>query len=310
MYQRDGGESSVLPEVQIGYDWRGFSGLLLNVDGKSPQPLLTNQSITVNSTDGTSTKVDGEALMMFEVKYPINNVSGYNIDATSKDELDNTLLNTVYVYKQLLNGTNYVYGTDERITLLMKDTTRQSAEIPVELEHGNYILPINGTTSANLDKVKFIYWTRDEAGVSTKHEDELKVYSNQNKTSSMASDILYYYYLPIPESIVLDPATGESSPVMILEYNRQPKENIVIEDIYKFEENDEFGSYFAEIQQKVFQLDTDNYYNYTWNVPETDLIENPLDSHELWRTSNLFKRFTIPKWDAESSNIRFNSERR
>lgn len=312
-YQRDGGEINFLPSVDIGYDWKGFSGLVINADGNSAQPLLENQTITAYTLDDENVYVvEGGPNRLFELSYPVHNETGSRIRVTTTDEFDNEVLNSVYVYDQLLNGTYHVYGSDNRITLLTKDidTVTTPIEIPIVLEPGDYILPINGTTTADLNYILFDYWTQDGDDAPVHTTKKLNIYSDTNKFNCEASDKLFYYDITVPSTTIRteNPALGITEPKLRFVFGQEPEENVVIEDIFKYKQNPLFGTSFNDIRDKVFQLDDSQDYNYTWRVVPTDEIENPLEPSDFFRTSHVFKKFIISKWDADGSSFRFSTE--
>ena len=212
--------------------------------------MLTNQSITVFHTDGEAEPIIlGDALTFFELRYPVHNESGERIHVTAEDEFGNELYNSIYVYQRMLSTPSYVYGSDDRTTMVTKDAT-QLISIPLKLESGSYILPINGTLSANLDSVKMYYKQEDR----TEKIVDVPVYSRPYQGAiayrSNASDGVYYYRLDIPNDYLREDEDDPTySPLLTFEWNRQPKENVVLEDVYRYAPNEAFGDSFDEIHQ-------------------------------------------------------------
>lgn len=153
-YQRVGDKVVELPTIDIeGHNWHGYSSLLLNTSGENGQKLSYNHKLSLyDSADDSSDShkitdipnnfyTDKEPSI--QLKYPIANKSGTFIDVSSTNTLGNALSNSIYVYKNLSNGNDYAYATDNATYLYFnRDERVKSIDLPIGLDAGNYLLPI------------------------------------------------------------------------------------------------------------------------------------------------------------------------
>lgn len=65
------------------------------------------------------------------------------------------------------------------------------------------------------------------------------------------------------------------------------------------------SSYQDRIYNKTQQLDTNHYFNYTYEVPEEQLIENPLDATSFFKSAHIYNKNTIAQWRSQSDESRF-----
>ena len=71
--------------------------------------------------------------------------------------------------------------------------------------------------------------------------------------------------------------------------------SILFSQMYELDNPKSFEDYdnFGEVVSKVVSLDTDSKFDYTYEIPETDYIENPLDSQSFTNNSHPYNKFTI-----------------
>ena len=81
--------------------------------------------------------------------------------------------------------------------------------------------------------------------------------------------------------------------------------SIILNDIFKYEENKNFGKSFSMIKNKINQLDDEGIYNYTFKPNSNDLISNPLDPKEFFNPNHPFNKFTIAQLDFDNLEYRF-----
>ena len=64
-------------------------------------------------------------------------------------------------------------------------------------------------------------------------------------------------------------------------------------------------AYLDRIYNKTQQLDKNHYFNYTYEVPEEQLIENPLDATSFFKSTHIYNKNTIAQWRSQSDESRF-----
>ena len=168
LYQRSGSDIVALDNLNVeGYSWKGYSSLLLNTSNSNGQKLYSNQSITLyedNSTDPIL-EISGspDYDIIFQLKYPVANVSGAFIDVSVINTLGESVLNSIYIFRALPNGDYYKYTTDVYDTYLyfnsylpdpesneIQERSPRSITIPACVPWGHYLLPVASSEKACL----------------------------------------------------------------------------------------------------------------------------------------------------------------
>ena len=157
-YQRNGKNIEELNKLDIsGYDWQGYSHLLLNTSSTEGQKLESNQSVILyrlnkeESTLEEITTINGSDYtnVTFQLKHPVDNVSGRFIDVTIDDIYGVSQPNMVYEFVPLSEGDNYKF-TNDNITYAYfnvenKSIINSQVNIPLELPKGKYLIPVHGS---------------------------------------------------------------------------------------------------------------------------------------------------------------------
>ena len=229
---------------------------------------------------------------------PLSSVGGENVDVRWYDI-------TTLSYKPLefyCYGTatdiedNWVWSnTQANITL-----TKPAGEDPVEftsknkytLLPGNYIVPvIIKTESAKAIKIGL----KTDNGTIYLRPDS---YSASTEEASFTSAGSYYCRVVINNQrldyklviVSKDAATIIFNPLH--EYNT---EGTIFNNT----------AYLDRIYNKTQQLDKNHYFNYTYEVPEEQLIENPLDATSFFKSTHIYNKNTIAQWRSQSDESRF-----
>ena len=63
--------------------------------------------------------------------------------------------------------------------------------------------------------------------------------------------------------------------------------------------------YLDQIYKKTQQLDKNRYFNYTYEVPEEQLIKNPLDATSFFKSAHIYNKNTIAQWRSQSDESTF-----
>ena len=282
----------------------------------------------------------------FQLKNPIISSVGSFIDVSTKDDLtsDDIILNKLYVYNVALDADRYSYSSeydtqlqfkkiteDESINTIylgvrdnsITDTTKGDIVVPP----GKYLLPINGGSDIKLTleyvcQVSGIPYKIDDNGetqestVPVEFEHVIPINSYIDNKGYFLGNKLHFGFLDIP-SVIKKSFSGYTDVKDVKILNGYIVVNIdksitdgtltvVINDLFKFEENSLFGDNFNLIKNKLSQLDYNQKFNYTHIVKEDDLIEDPLLPNSYWDKGHPYNSFTIPQLDIDRINYTFN----
>lgn len=125
-YQRKGQSIEDLNKLVLeGYEWQGYSQLLLNTSNEDSQKLESNHSLILYGTDNSwddpslvheIATINGSDYtnVSFQLKNPVSNVAGRHVDVTTTDEFRTVIPNSVYEFVPLLSSSDsgYVYNSD------------------------------------------------------------------------------------------------------------------------------------------------------------------------------------------------------
>lgn len=144
-------------------EWRAYSNLLINTSTGKGQQLASNHVVTfydrneeeLLSIPSGLNDYSAKDITMFQLEHPINNVSGEYIQAITLDDLGNEVLNSAYIYKQLLshnhkdtdeNKYDVRYSSDNNTNIVLYNTgdVNVTAELPFVMPQGKYLLPMQG----------------------------------------------------------------------------------------------------------------------------------------------------------------------
>lgn len=150
-------------------EWRAYSNLLINTSTGKGQQLASNHVVTfydrneeeLLSIPSGLNDYSAKDITMFQLEHPINNVSGEYIQAITLDDLGNEVLNSAYIYKQLLshnhkdtdeNKYDIRYSSDNNTSIVLYNTgdVNVTAELPFVMPQGKYLLPMQGIKDSDL----------------------------------------------------------------------------------------------------------------------------------------------------------------
>ena len=175
-YTTSNNEIVYLANVSIdGSEWRAYSNLLINTSTGKGQQLEQNHKVTFFDEDGDELlsipddleNYDPKAITMFQLESPINNASGEYIQAFTRDDLGNEVLNNAYIYRQLLSvhdeqgRYDITYSSDNNTHITLYNTAEQSntVDIGFVFPQGKYLIPMQGVKDSETE----ILITRDSA---------------------------------------------------------------------------------------------------------------------------------------------------
>lgn len=288
--------------------WRAYSNLLINTSDILGQTVQKNHKIKFMDNAGNivydipndvNADIFNTQQLIFQLKSPVDNKSGSNIQVVTYDDLGNEIPNAVYVFYKIFD-TSYVSYLSTGETTLMFKADNLSINIPFGLPVGKYLLPI--TTSKGVDiECKLTASVEDETPVVTNIAD----YATGDTT--FTGNRTYYLSIDIDTR-----KTEEYKDIdYTLTFISTAEANISLGDIFKYSKNPMLATedrIFTEMFDKIKRLDNTNIYNYTFQPDVNDLIENPLLPKEFWDKNHVCNKYTIAQLDlssADNLNYRF-----
>ena len=225
----------------------------------------------------------------------------------------------------------------------MNPTDKPTANVgSIVLPEGKYLLPFNGITGVKINAtycctIKGTPYTK--ANPSTIGDKEFTIctkwdipcYNDLNKYYFLG-DKLHFGYLDLTQDIefnndwstlISNGEDGTTNPAgydklkdykvlsgyLIVSIDTVPDWDAVsvnINDIFKFTENTNFGDAFEKIKQTVCKMDKSSRFNYTHEIKEEDLIEDPLTPKSYWNKGHPYNEFTIPQLNIDEISYTFN----
>lgn len=270
---------TTLEEGKVSFSYDGYEFILTLVQKKPPVDL--SGTIYTNK--------------------PLSSVGGENVDVRWYDI-------TTLSYKPL---EFYCYGTatnteDDWVwsnTQANITLTKQESEESINFESkntytllpGNYIVPvIIKTESATSIKIGL----KTEAGKIYYLRPDSKSARTDNDNVSFTSAGSYYCRVIINgESLnyKLVIVSNDAATIIFNPLHEYNTEGTIFNDT----------SYLDRIYNKTQQLDKNHYFNYTYEVPEEQLIENPLDATSFFKSTHIYNKNTIAQWRSQSDESRF-----
>ena len=292
--------------------YTGRSSLYVNCGLDKEQILLDNQSIEIFQQDSpTSTLIQGQAynqddpdepyypvVIQFENEVNTQNSSGdFYVTSTSND--GTTIYNKLYKYSEYTGKGNtsgnpvvkyldtgetelYFYpteiGTAVNITLTFN--------VPAAQGSSGYILPLYND------------YDEDVLGL-TVLLDGTDVYGFQSDVSDFSAKGVYYLDLGITD-------IGTDHTLIISgTFNSLEEKVIKLGDLYKYKFDENISEYkyalYLDLIKNVF--DKTNLFNYTYEVPENDLIVDPLNPSSFLDMNHVFNSYTICQMDLSNLDV-------
>ena len=293
------GEEQTLPSVPNGYAVRSRLNLLASKT--SPQKLLTRQKVTLQQVTPTG----GEA----PAPIPIQGNDSTPVYVQFSDSVYITGGNNIDVAVTDFEGkTGY--------TLACYYYTKQNLSSPFNVSDGDidvYCEDMVGQTNAKT--IPFPYSKSKSFLVAVLKSGSNSTItvgsSNENLTiSSIVSNItvknpgVYYFKATCKDTEL---SAGSSAGIKVYADITSADSIRVYRPIpytgYGPQLGDETTG--VAVLEKLQELDTKNLFNYTYKVPEEDLIEaeNPISAAGFWDKNNPFNRCTIARLDTVNSSI-------
>ena len=278
-------------------NWSCRSSLFIDSGPGKEQILLNNQSIAVfEKSSNIPTIVSGSDYItenpsnypvVIQFSLPINtqSMSG-DIYITSIDSAGNTIYNDLYLYSKYTNTDSVKYSTFGGASIYFNPTVGVSQQVsftfeaPEVDEYSGYLLPLyNPYTEDTMSLTVTLngVTVTDFASGNSQFKNSGTYYLNLGRLNSSPSTILI---------------TGQ--------FNSNEKKVFSLSHLYKYSisknilDEDKYSIYDYLIKN-IF--DKNHIYNYTYNVPSENLIEDPLSPESFFNTNHIFNKFTIPQAD-------------
>ena len=296
--------------------WNVTSMLNLDISPNNSMTLKDYQTITLLTEP--EVKLTGRIY----TNKPLSSVGGENVDVRWYDI-------TTLSYKPLefyCYGTatstedNWVWSnTQANITLTKpagEDSINFESKNKYTLLPGNYIVPVIIKTESATDiKIGLKTDIKTESATDTKTESDKGI-----KIGLKIDDKTIYYLRPDSESASTKEASFKSAGsyycrVTInerLDYKlvivSKDAATIIFNPLHEYStEGTIFNNtaYLDQIYNKTQQLDKNHYFNYTYEVPEEQLIKNPLDATSFFKSAHIYNKNTIAQWRSQSDESTF-----
>lgn len=294
--------------------WTAYSMLNLNTSSSKSQLLDSHQSLklmdeegaeitTISNNDQTS---DGIRIL---TNRTISLTGGINLDCTTIDLVNNTILPLeVYAFEFESNFSNEKEGYEEAWSfdsyqasaILPANVSNAVQELEFTLPLGTYILPI--TVVGDVTKLQLELTCGGRTGVlktlsgSTAYKSAGTHYIAFEVTGQQATSLIGACKLKVTSTVT----ANISASVLfdkLFKYTIPNLQEAVNEDEYEYR-IDDFTA--KDIAVLIDKLDNDHLFNYTYIVPDEDLVRNPLVASSFVDTNHIFNPFTICRWDTSS----------
>ena len=273
--------------------WNVASMLNLDISPNKSMTLKDYQTITL------LTEPEVKLTGTIYTNKPLSSVGGENVDVRWYDI-------TTLSYKPLefycygtANDTedNWVWSNTQANITLTKPAENESISFTSKNEYtllpGNYIVPVIIKTESATD-IKIGLKT-DDGTIYYLRPDSNSANTGEASFTSAGS----YYCRVIINNQRLDyKLVIVSNDVATIIFNPLHEYNT---DGTIFNDT----GYLDRIYNKTQQLDKNHYFNYTYEVPEEQLIENPLDATSFFKSAHIYNKNTIAQWRSQSDESRF-----
>ena len=273
--------------------WNVASILNLDISPNKSMTLKDYQTITL------LTEPEVKLTGTIYTNKPLSSVGGENVDVRWYDI-------TTLSYKPLefyCYGTakdtedNWVWSNTQSNITLTKPAENESISFTSKNEYtllpGNYIVPVIIKTESATD-IKIGLKT-DDGTIYYLRPDSNSANTGEASFTSAGS----YYCRVIINNQRLDyKLVIVSNDVATIIFNPLHEYNT---DGTIFNDT----GYLDRIYNKTQQLDKNHYFNYTYEVPEEQLIENPLDATSFFKSAHIYNKNTIAQWRSQSDESRF-----
>lgn len=239
------------------------------------------------------------------IKYKIDSdYTNYLYDYTDNDIIRSEpryFEGNKFYYLSLDVASNYTKINSPSYITLMTDKSPSELGWFI-LEDGEYVKSTNTNKGKNLlEEITF----SEESSENPQANGWYEFYGSE-RTYILTSDtevVINKKYYKEPDLYVSIYNTSS-----ILSFNIDSSDKAltyIINDIFKYNPNQDLGSGFEAIKEKIKRLDDKGQYNYAFVPKDNDLISNPLEPRSLWNVNHIFNKYTIPQLDFDKLDFRF-----
>jgi len=276
--------------------WNAQSLLNLNIGPDTEQVLLGNQTVKfqLSTSDTFSDYVITGADKGSYNYYQTAIISSLSIDSDgSSDRLPTYLVDTdgnrkyldLFVYQKQLSSNTVVYGEDNVKIKLLPGSSGRTATIEFILPKGNYIIPFSNTN---------VFADSDSLNIQF---DGVNLTSLNSSQSDLKEQRTYYLTLEVTDDKITSNHQLTVSRTLATE-----EVTITLQNPFLYTHTDNINDeYFERMLLLIPRFDRDNVFNYTYQVDEDELIEDPLEASSFLNPNHIFNKFTICELDTSDN---------
>lgn len=286
-FKYNGIELPTAPVTVAGSTWNGFSQLKVVGSQTTPMTLYGDQTLTLNYVSGTSKKVAGaSANINILFNQPVVLQAGNNVDAgslLSNGEIEYNL--KLYSYSDNNSGTP---GTkiDNYAVYDIAANTKKSIEI-TPIPGYNYICKM--------------YWLTDSAKPITLSSESILTSNYAIEDAKANNSITINPYTADKKgSIYCINLSSAGISIPSISFESEGAGKLYVGKLLTFEApNTELKSIISLIRHQPYSQKFD----FTYQVSDTDLVENPTSGESLLDPNNIMSKFTIAQINTDTLDI-------
>ena len=257
----------------------------------TPKTMFPSSSILANLSTGSAASVAAGASSSTTSSIPSgrfisDSVSeiGAFIKGWSSPSSSRTGTSSVVSFKKLSSNT-VVYGEDNVKIKLLPGSSGRTATIEFILPKGNYIIPFSNTN---------VFADSDSLNIQF---DGVNLTSLNSSQSDLKEQRTYYLTLEVTDDKITSNHQLTVSRTLATE-----EVTITLQNPFLYTHTDNINDeYFERMLLLIPRFDRDNVFNYTYQVDEDELIEDPLEASSFLNPNHIFNKFTICELDTSDN---------
>jgi len=314
-YQNDEGDVTTLPmRSDPETCWRGYSLLNINMSSTKPQDLTSRQKIYYYTDEDKLTDppkeenvFDGTGGLSLQSNMSLSLVGGERCDVRYRDILTEKLTPVnIYSYEtqKLPAGTSpSMFAINWNVARYVEsgDNDAYDKQFFINLIEGKYILPI--TFGVDIHGFEAYYCTSDRADATRIKLDTV----NKIKIDEMEKVLAGTYYFDIPsdaKSLIFKAIYSPTEEEVVTPENAST--TVTLGQLYKYNITMNGETYNKRLDLLI-DLDTENRYNYTYVVPTSLLVADPLSASSFFDKNHVYNKYSIAQWVPDTSDVAVSS---
>lgn len=283
-----------LPQMELSNNghavsWNAQSLLNLNIGPDKEQILLQNQTVKfqlASSDSFSSYIIEGDDKEDNHYQTALISSMSINSDGSS-DKLPTYIVDSdgnrtyldLLVYQKQLSTDEVVYGEDDVKIKLTAGSTYKS--INFILPKGVYIIPFSNTNEFASSDNLYVQFDGNNLSSLNSSQTDLKEQRTYFLTFEVTSNkITSNHTLTVRRTLSNEEIT------------------ITLQNPFLYTHTEGINDeYFQRMLTLIPRFDKDNIFNYTYQVHEDDLIEDPLDAASFMNPNHIYNKFTICQLD-------------